>query len=101
MHRSIPIVIDDRERAGPVPDLLARAGIFEYGRRFQGQLHALKSGAGRAGDGGVVCWTLRTSTPVETVRTFRLAAVQGRTVADGALPRCGPGAVHRQGGVGW
>lgn len=147
MHRPIPVAIDDRERAGPVPDLLAQAGIFEsevrrlavgdylvdgrflferktladlalsikQGRLFSQALRLaaspLQTGLileGMAGDlkGSGMHWEavqgalvtvalfvglpiLRTRTPLETVRTFQFAAVQGRTVADGALPRRG------------
>lgn len=143
----IPILIDDRERSGPVPDALARAGIFELrigrlavgdylvdgrflferktlpdlalsikdGRLFNQALRLAESPLqaglileGTASDleGSGMRWEaiqgalvtvalfiglplLRSRTPEETARSFEFAALQGRKLASGALPRRG------------
>ena len=143
----ITILIDDRERAGPVPDALARAGVFDLrigrlalgdylvdgrflferktlpdlalsikdGRLFSQALRLAESplqaglileGTASDLDGSSMRWEaiqgalvtlalfiglplLRSRTPAETARSFEFAALQGRKLASGALPRRG------------
>jgi len=143
----IPVVMDDRERSGPLPALLAQAGVFDIevrrlaagdylvdgrllferktlpdlalsikdGRLFSQALRLATSplrtaliieGTARDIEGSGMRWEavqgalvtvalfiglplLRCRTPAETVRTLEFAALQGRTVASGALVRRG------------
>jgi ERCC4-type nuclease len=143
----IPLIIDDRERAGPLPAELAQSGVFDIeirrlavgdylvdgrllferktlpdlalsikdGRLFSQALRLAASplrsaliieGTARDLVGSGMRWEamqgalitvalfiglplLRCRTPAETARTLEFAALQGRTVASGALVRRG------------